>query len=341
MFKHEVCLRRLQLVMKKSVNIGIIGCANIARRYMIPAILDMRSKFILQGIASRTEKKALEFANQFNIKPFIGYERLLEEQNIDAVYIPLPNSMHAEWIGKAIDRNLNVIVEKSLACNQNDVQRLNNIALDKNLILIENFQFRFHKQLGIIQQLVTKGKIGELRCVRSSFGFPPFLDVYNIRYKKELGGGALLDAGAYPIKIAQIFLGQEIEVTSANLLYDKEKDVDIWGGAYLKQKNGSLFAEIAFGFDNYYQCNLELWGSEGKISANRIFTAPPDYPAEIVLETSNGKEITFVEPDNHFLRMLQHFYSLFNDNRGLEAEYAQNINQSRLLNELKVKATEE
>ena len=218
-----------------------------------------------------------------------------------------------------------------MACSFEEVKQLNELASSRNLVLVENFQFRFHKQLSTIQNLVSAGVIGNLRCIRSSFGFPPFPDENNIRYKRVLGGGALFDAGAYPIKIVQIFLGHEIEVSASSLCYDNQKNVDIWGGAFLNQNNGSLFAEIAFGFDNFYQCNLELWGSEGKIYTKRIFTAPPDKSTEIIIESSNGNNVYNVTPCNHFENMLTHFCNLIGTKEGLSAEYKQNINQSRLI----------
>ena len=150
----------------------------------------------------------------------------------------------------------------------------------------------------------------------------------------------MFDVGAYPIKITQIFLGHNIEVSAASLCFDNKKEIDIWGGAYLTQKKGSLFAEIAFGFDNFYQCNLELWGGKGKITANRIFTSPPGAEAEIILETNDGKKNITIDIDNHYKNMLIHFHELLHTNKSCKAEYEQNINQSRLLQELKDKANE-
>jgi len=317
------------------IKIGVLGCANIARRYVIPAILTLNDKFKLVGIASRSKNSSEEFAALFKIPQYIGYQTLLDETESDAIYIPLPNSMHAEWIEKALDRDIHVLVEKSMVCSYKEVKFLNDLASQNKLVLMENFQFRFHKQLSVIQKMISDKKIGEIRCVRSSFGFPPFPDPDNIRYKKDLGGGALLDVGAYPLKIAQIFLGQDVKVTSANLCYDEEKDVDIWGGAYLRKKDSPLFAEVAFGFDNYYQCSLELWGSEGRLYTNRIFTAPPDFSPEIIFESSYGSKIVSVKPCNHFEKMLLHFHKLINTKEGLETEYTQNINQSRLIQQLK------
>lgn len=324
--------------MTKQLNIGILGCASIAERLLIPALQELEG-FCIVGIASRSEAKAKRFAEKFKIEPFFSYEALLNIEKLDAVYIPLPNSLHYEWIKKALNKNLHILVEKSMACSYNEVFELNQIAMQKHLILLENFQFRCHSQLKFIEELVKSEKIGELRNVRSSFGFPPFLDHDNIRYQKGLGGGALLDAGAYPLKITQIFLGNDIYVGSASLEYSKDHEVDIWGSAYIKQNNGNVTSQIAFGFDNYYQNNIELWGSKGKIYTNRIFTAAPNFQPTIELETANGKEIITLDAENHFKNMLQFFYKEVYRKDKDKNEYFQNIKQAMLIHELKHLAT--
>lgn len=324
--------------MSDIINIGVLGCANIAERFVIPTINDLKDNFNLIGIASRTEKKADDFANRFSTKAFFDYEELLNYENLDAVYIPLPNSLHYEWIKKAFEKDLHVLVEKSMACAYEEVLELNAMAKEKNLVLIENFQFRFHSQLQYIKELLNSGKIGELRSMRASFGFPPFPDSSNIRYVKELGGGALLDAGAYPLKVSQIFLGSDIYVDGASLEYPNDKEVDVWGSAYIKQINGKLASQIAFGFDHFYQNSIELWGSKGKIFTNRIFTAAQGYEPVVEIDTNNGKEIVNLPPDHHFKNILKHFsYQILTKSK-MEDEYKQNINQARLINELKEKA---
>ena len=324
--------------MSKKINIGILGCANIAKRFIIPTLKEME-EFNLIGISSRTKVKADEFAKDFDTKAYYSYESLLEIQTLDAVYIPLPNSMHYEWIKRALEKDLHILVEKSMACELKEVKELNTIAKDKSLVLIENFQFRFHSQLQYIKDLVNNGKIGELRNVRASFGFPPFTDRDNIRYKKELGGGALLDAGAYPLKISQIFLGSDIRVESASLETPNSHEVDIFGSAYVKQNNGSLASQIAFGFDHFYQNSIELWGSKGKIYTNRIFTAAPGFEPTVEIETNEGKENVRLSSDHHFKNILKHFYSQIVTKENIEDEYLQNINQARLIKELKEKAS--
>lgn len=327
--------------MSKKINIGVLGCASIAERFIIPTICELEDKFNLIGIASRSKVNANIFADKFNTIAYVGYENMLDVLNLEAVYIPLPNSLHYEWIKKSLVQGLHVLVEKSMACSYDQVVELNNIAKEKNLVLIENFQFRFHSQLNYIKDLVDKGTIGELRNIRSSFGFPPFKNKENIRYNNRLGGGALLDAGAYTIKISQIFMTDDIAITSSSLVHDKKLGVDIWGNASLKQNNGDIVSQVSFGFDNFYQCSIELWGSKGKIFTNRIFTAPPKYEPIVEVETNEGKDIIKLQPDHHFKNILKYFYNQIICKENINDEFKQNINQSRLLKELLEKSNEE
>lgn len=316
----------------KKIKIGVLGYANIAKRSVIPAI--KQSEFFeLIGIASRSGNKSEQAANHFHTKIYNSYEELIGI-SLDAVYIPLPNGLHYEWIKKSLINNLHVLVEKSMTCSLRETIELNNLAKEKGLVLIENFQFRFHSQMEFLKQSLYKNDLGQLRNIRASFGFPAFKDKNNIRYKKILGGGALLDAGAYPIKISQIFLGQDIFVDSASLGTELDKEVDIWGSAFIKQRNGKLTSQIVFGFDHYYQNNLELWGTKGKITANRIFTAGPDVQPEIIIETVEGKRHINLSSDNHFVNMIEHFAKCINTKELLNDEYSQNINQARLIGEL-------
>lgn len=320
------------MLISRVARIGVLGCANIAERFILPAIIDS-DLFELVGVASRSKDKADSFSNTFNTKAYYSYDSLLQS-NLDAIYIPLPNGMHYEWIKRALNKKLHVLVEKSMACDLDEVKELNQLARDNGLALVENFQFRFHRQLKFIQNQIKLGYLGEIKLLRSSFGFPPFEDQDNIRYQKTLGGGALLDAGAYTIKVSQIFLGEEIYVDSANLTTPHNKEVDIWGSAFIKQKNGYLTAQIAFGFDHFYQNTLEIWGSKGKLTASRIFTAGPGVQAKVTIENRDGIEAINLPEDNHFLNMLDHFSKLINTGNGLDDEYSQNINQARLIKEL-------
>lgn len=317
----------------KLINVGVLGCASIAERFVVPALKELNSLYHLEGVASRSIKKASEFSEKFDCNVFTTYAELVKSDAIDLVYIPLPNSLHYEWIKHSLSNGKHVLVEKSMACSLEEVIELNELAKSMKLVLFENFQFRFHSQLQLIKEIIKKGLIGKIRNVRSSFGFPPFADENNIRYKKELGGGALLDAGAYPLKIAQEILGAELYVDSASLHCDKTLEVDIWGAVQLKSQSSNVSVQTAFGFDNFYQCNLEIWGSKGIIKADRIFTSPPGRKAVITLINADGEKSLSTEVNNHFKNLLIELPNLFNDEIKLNHEYLANVNQARLIQE--------
>jgi predicted dehydrogenase len=327
--------------MNSLIKIGVLGTANIALKSVIPNIKVMSDYFQLAGVASRSSDKLLAISKLITCNLYLGYDSLLNDESIDAIYIPLPNALHFEWIKKSLNKGKHVLVEKSLGCSLAEVDYLTNLAKKYNLVILENFQFRFHPQLDLIKEIINNGIIGEFRSLRASFGFPPFLDQENIRYKKELGGGALLDAGAYTTKISQILLGNNLKVNASNLNFNLKYDVDIWGGAYLSNQNSGMFSQLSFGFDNHYQCGIEIWGSKGKLTTNRLFTAPSDYKPEIIIENSSSlKEIVIAPNANQFEKMLLHFYKLINSKVGIDLEHEQNLDQARLLNDIKAIAYE-
>lgn len=321
----------------KKLKIGVLGCANIAKRSVIPAIKSME-QFELVAVASRTLSKAKDFATHFDCMPIEGYENLLNEKEIDAVYVPLPTGMHFEWILKSLEANKHVLCEKSLVEKYSEAEKIVEVAKDRNLLVAENFMFPFHAQQQYVKTLLTDGEIGELRSFRSSFGFPPFPDKNNIRYQKELGGGALLDAGAYPTKAAQMILGNELTVVGAHLNIDKNLDVDLWGSAMLINEQLNITAQLSFGFDNFYQCNYELWGSKGKITVHRSFTAGPGFSPTITIEKQNISTTQTLKADNHFIKLLENFYNTINEGI-FTSNYAEVLNQSNLLTQIKYHAT--
>lgn len=320
--------------------VGILGAANVAIRYVIPALMKLDHLYSVITIASRSEEKLGELAKEFNINFTNCYDDIIDDKSIDIVYIPLPNALHYIWVKKALLAGKHVLVEKSMACNVEDVVELNEIAKSKHLALVENFQFRFHSQLKLIKDIISSGSLGGIRNIKSNFGFPPFNDINNIRYSKELGGGALLDAGAYPLKLARILLGESIYVDSASLYYEPSIDVDTWGSAQIKCKSSKVVMQCSFGFDNSYLCNVEVWGSKGILNADRIFTSPPDNKAMITLKNSQEIENFEVAPENHFVNMLVYFHGLCNDNISLDREYSDNILQAKLIHQLREQSYE-
>lgn len=314
------------------MNWGILGCANIAVTSVVPAILktDPEAKIIF---SSRDKKKAQLLAKQFNCSFVTGYDALLSIENIEAVYIPLPTGLHYEWVKKAILANKHVLVEKSATNNYEEAQEIISLAKKRNVAVVENFQFQHHSQHQYVFNLLKNNEIGEIRSFRSSFGFPPFLENSNIRYNKDLGGGALLDAGAYVLKATTFLMGDKFDVKSAYLKTNKRFDVDWFGGAFLVNKDKDIFSEVAFGFDNFYQCNYEIWGSKGKITSTRAFTAKPNFNPTIILEKQGFKEEIELPRDDHFGNMISYFIKII-DIKYFEKEWNNILIQAKLIQEV-------
>jgi len=317
----------------KKINIGVLGGANIAKRSVIPTINKM-DEFELIAIGSRSKEKADSLANTFSCEGIDGYQGVLDRDDIDAVYIPLPTGLHKEWLKKSIEAGKHILCEKSLVENLKEAEEVIELAKQKNVLIMENFMFPFHSQQQYVRDLIDAGEIGEIRSFRSSFGFPPFKDKDNIRYQKDLGGGALLDAGAYPTKAAQMILGDDLYAASAHLKYDEATQVDLWGSAMLKSKSKSITAQLTFGFDHYYQCNYEIWGNLGKVTVHRSFTAGPGFSPKVTIEKQGVKIEQALKPDDHFANILHNFAETILKG-DFEIKYKELLNQSRLLTEIR------
>lgn len=316
----------------RKIRVGVLGCADIAIKYLAPAF-KKHHRFDLVGFAGRNIDKTLLISKQFECQHFESYQLLIDRDDIDLIYIPLPNSLHHEWVIKSLDSGKHVLCEKSLGCSYEEVLEMVDAARRNGKLLFENFQFRFHSQHQFVKKILEEGEIGEIRVFRSSFGFPPFNDSENIRYSSVLGGGSLLDAGAYVLKAADFILGGEFEVRAATLNVSPDLGIDIFGGIYMQNNNGQ-FAELSFGFDNYYQCNYEIWASKGKLTVTRAFTAPPGFAPTIIVEKQGRKEEIILSADDHFEKMLSYVFDCIN-NKKFEFEYSQNLTQALKIEKVK------
>jgi len=315
----------------KKVTIGVLGCANIADRSVIPAIKSLSEKFELVAVASRSFEKAALFAKRYNCEAIGSYSDIIERSDIGALYIPLPTGLHKEWIDKALRSGKHVYAEKSIALTYNDAQKMVGRARQSQVALMEGYMFQYHTQHAYVKGLIDQGIIGEIRHFSGSFGFPP-LPTGNFRYDAFLGGGVLFDAAGYPLKAAGLFLGDQLTVSGASLFWDPLARVSLYGSAYLTGLNG-VGAFISFGFDNYYQCCYQIWGSKGKITVERAYTIKPDEVPTITLETNGTKENINLFPDNHFIGAMHEFHRIiFSDEK--EKHYRAILQQSNALEKI-------
>ena len=198
--------------MEQTLRWGILSTANIGRAAVIPAIQASTNGEVV-AVASRDLGQAASFAEKLGIPRAIGgYQALLDDPEIDAVYIPLPNSLHLEWTIKAAAAGKHILCEKPLALDAAQCLEMDAAAERAGVKLMEAFMYRFHPQIARAQELITSGAVGDVRHMHAAFTFR-LTNPNNIRLQPELGGGSLMDVGCYCVNALRTFAGAEpIEV---------------------------------------------------------------------------------------------------------------------------------
>ncbi len=248
-----------------------------------------------------------------------------------SIYLPLPPALHFKWAKLALQHCKHVLLEKPSTTSLSDTQELVRLAGEKGMALHENYMFVFHNQIQAVKDIVNRGEIGDVRLYRITFGFPRRA-ANDFRYNKALGGGALLDAGGYTMKLATILLGGEVKITAANAGYLDEYDVDIYGSATAVNEKGHV-AQLAFGMDNDYRCDLEVWGSMGTLSTGRILTAPKDFVPTFTLKNNQDLQTGNLPADDAVLKSIQHFGQCIYNKEMRQKNYKILIQQEKLVDE--------
>ncbi len=316
----------------RMIRIGVLCPAEIAKRRFMPALLQC-PEFSYVGVGMHRREKAESFLSEYPGKLFESYEEMVASDEIDAVYIPLPPALHFPWAQKALQNGKHVLLEKPFAMFLTETEELVSEAEKGALALHENYMFLFHSQMEELRKLVDSGEIGEVRLYRMSFGFP-MRPAGDFRYDRNLGGGALMDAGGYCLKLATWLLGDSAHVTTATANRTDRFEVDLYGSATVVNEAGAT-AQLSFGMDNHYQCQLQVWGSKGMLTTGRIFTAPAGFAPTAVIETDgNRKEIT-LPSDDTFLKSIRHFSDCIDRSEIRKNMYQEILKQSELVEEFR------
>jgi predicted dehydrogenase len=279
---------------------------------MLPAMAALAGTEIA-AIASRNFDKAAEVASAYGCRAVQGYEALLGLDEVEAVYIPLPNSAHAGWIERALAAGKHVLAEKPLTTNVSRTRALVAAARSAGLVLMENLMFLQHSQHAAVKDLFESGAIGELRAFHAAFAVPR-RPAGDIRHSAELGGGALLDVGVYPVRAAMSFLGNDVHVVSAVLTHRTGQPVESAGNALLCT-DGGVGAQVTFGLDHAYRSGYELWGSEGRIVLDHAFAPPADHVPVVRLEQRSAVDEILLSPDDQVANTLAAFATAIGSGR--------------------------
>jgi predicted dehydrogenase len=257
--------------MPERVRWGILGCANIAKKRFMPGVA-ASSNGTLAAVASRDLGRAQEAARPYPGARALGsYEELLAAKDVDAVYIGLPNSLHAQWTKKAADAGKAVLCEKPLASTADEAAEMVRYCSDRGVPLMEAFMYRFHPQHAYVRQAIDGGHIGDVRFVRAAFTFmlEPF-PVANVRLNADLAGGALMDVGCYCVDAAHMLFGEPATWASAQWDFRPEFGVEVSLAGILGFSDGRT-AVFDCGFRATGQGLYNVAGTAGSIECANAF----------------------------------------------------------------------
>lgn len=247
---------------------GILGNAAIANKCVMPAIAASANGRIRALATGRMQEAGEEVVKNRIEKLYSHYQEVIADDEVDAVYIPLPNHLHLPWVIKALEHGKHVLCEKPLACNGEEVRKMTEAAGKNNRLLMEALMYRFHPRSQKVREMVQEGCIGEPRLVRTAFCFAMDGGLLekgdNYRLNVTQGGGALLDVGSYGTSVARWLLGEEPVSVHGQAVYHERFGIDIHTVASLRFASGAL-ASIEASFCSGLQQTFTVVGSDGAL----------------------------------------------------------------------------
>lgn len=291
--------------MKNKIKFGIIGCSSIAERNTIPAIIQAKN-VELGFIGSRTLDKAKGFAKKFSCQNYGNYEEVLEQEDINAVYISLPIGLQEEWILKSAKCGKHILCEKSATISYKSAKRIVDTCKKNKVHVSEAFSFVYHPQHKKVLEIIKKGKIGNSFSFSSKFGFILPISNKNFRFKKSLGGGVLNDIGCYIIRASKMIFQSNPLSVNCNLYFDKKNEVDLKGNIFIEYPNNRIAVGL-FSYCDTFQSTYDIWGSMGKISLERAFNIRKNMKAKINVQTGNKNKVIQLAQYDQFELMIKEF----------------------------------
>lgn len=300
------------------IRIGILGASEIAFRRFLPA-LKKESNFVYAGVAYyRNEdiEKAKSMQSQFGGTVVLGFDKMINDNSIDAIYVPQPPALHYKYGKQVLESGKHLFMEKPFTTDIEDTTELIEIAKKHNLAATENYMFRFHNQIASFLELANSSIIGVVDHFEVRFSFPLRAKT-DFRYLKEMGGGALLDCGGYTIMLSNILVGGDGCILPNKPLFEKEKgfEVDMGGSGLMYSKSTGIKCYFSFGMDSDYSCYVKAFGSKGSLLAPRVLTAPSDYDVNIEeydKDFKNRIALHHIGADDSFIKSLDNFYNCIN-----------------------------
>lgn len=278
---------------------GLVSTARINRR-VIPAI-HMSERGELVAVASRSLEKAESYGAEWEIPQAFGsYAEMFESGNIDAVYVSVPNDLHAPVTIQALNAGLHVLCEKPFSTSVEAVDEMFATAKRNKRVLAEAFMYRHHPQTKKVGELIANGKLGKIQSMSAAFSFPISKNAVdgkrNVRLDSALGGGSVWDVGVYPISLAQYVMGEP--PTHVWGMMQTEFDVDICFAGQMKYTGGRS-AHFTCSFDTAFQTRAEIRGTNGRLEMTRPFTGTDEPDRSLKFFPRDGDPVEIAVADEY------------------------------------------
>lgn len=268
--------------MKTYVRWGILSTAQIAQNELLPAYMKATNAEATAIASSNIKVKGI--TGKFRIsKMYDSYDKLLEDPDIDAVYIPLPNALHSHWVKKAAKKGKHVLCEKPAALTFKEAEEMIEICKENGVMFMEAFMYQFHPQHQRVREIIDSGEIGELKMMKASLSSYLENQDGNIRMNGELGGGSLYDMGCYCIHAIQTLLSSKPKKVFASMQKDHDSQVDISVTGLMELDNG-MKAIFDAAMDRTVIDYYKIIGTKGSIQVPRAF-APQLFNGEALILT--------------------------------------------------------
>jgi len=272
--------------MTNKVKWGILGAAGIARRRVLPAMLQCELAEVA-AVGSRSLAKSQEFAKDFSIpKAYGSYEELINDPQIEVIYNPLPNHLHVEWSIRAASRGKHVLCEKPIARTVAEARRLLEARDEYGVKVGEAFMVSTHPQWLRAHELIRSGRIGKLRSAVGLFSYFN-ISPENVRNSADFAGGALMDIGCYPVKMSRFIFSEDPVRVWACIERDPSFKTDRLTSAILEFPTGQSIFTVSTQM-TYFQ-RMEFLGTEGRLEVEIPFNAPTDKPCRLIID--DGKDL--------------------------------------------------
>jgi predicted dehydrogenase len=295
----------------KKMRFGILGVSN---HFIQRVFLPVKNSGLVEmyGLASRQEEKAKTWAEKLGIPKWYGsYQALLADKEIAAVFIPLPNNLHLEWIKKTAQAGKHILCEKPITLNAQAAEEAVEYCRTKKVKIMEAFMYKCHPQWRRAQELLFAGEIGKPQLIHTFFCYSN-VNPKNIRNIAELGGGALYDIGCYAVSSARFLLQKEPERVLCVLTRDADFKTDILVSGLLDF--GEEKATFSVGTQTFNYQQVEVLGSGGRMHIPIPFNMYPDVPARIQVTTGVGTRSISFDPCDQYLAEFEEFARAIDSN---------------------------